>query len=50
MGSDIIIQRLGLLRKEWLQTLNKKYTDYEWFKASISFIEANSFHTDYARK
>lgn len=50
MGSDIIIQKLGLLRKEWSQTLNKKYTDYEWFKASIGFIEANPFHTEYARK
>jgi predicted metal-dependent HD superfamily phosphohydrolase len=49
LGSDILLQRLGLLRKEWAQTLNKNYTDYEWFKESIIFIEANSFHTDYAR-
>ena len=44
------MEKIELLREEWKRTNNKSYTDYEWLKLSIDFIEANTFHTDYARK
>jgi predicted metal-dependent HD superfamily phosphohydrolase len=49
IGKNTFINRISLLRDEWKQTLKRKFTDYEWLKENINFIEANSFHTDYAR-
>ena len=50
IGSDNLINRIPELRKEWKQTINKNYTDSEWFKENIKFIESHTFYTDYARK
>ena len=50
IGSEVLMEKIELLREEWKRTNNKSYTDYEWLKLSIDFIEANTFHTDYARK
>lgn len=50
MGSSDLLEKIQLLRKEWALTLNRTYTDHEWLKASMNFIESNSFHTEFARK
>ena len=50
IGSDDLINRIPELREEWKQTMNKNYTDSEWFKQNIKFIESHSFYTDYARE
>jgi uncharacterized protein len=49
IGQNDLMNRIALLRNEWEQTINQKYTDTEWLKKNINFIEANSFHTDYAK-
>lgn len=50
MGSNDLLEKIELLREEWALTLNRIYTDHEWFNASMNFIESNSFHTEFARK
>jgi predicted metal-dependent HD superfamily phosphohydrolase len=50
MGSDILTEKIELLREEWKMTLNKSFSDYEWLNQNINFIESNSFHTDYAKE
>lgn len=50
LGYENLDVKIELLRKEWESTINKFYTDREWLKQNIDFIDANSFHTDYARE
>jgi predicted metal-dependent HD superfamily phosphohydrolase len=50
IGSERLMQRNELLRKEWQKTLNKTYSDLEWIKQNIDFINSNRFHTEYAKK
>ncbi len=50
IGSEILIEKIELLREEWKKTLNKSFSDYEWLNKNIAFIESNSFHTDYAKE
>lgn len=50
IGSENLVDKISLLRKEWESTINKFYSDYEWLKQNIEFIEANPFLTDYAKK
>jgi predicted metal-dependent HD superfamily phosphohydrolase len=38
-----------LLRAEWEKIQNVKFTDIEWIKNNIKFINNNNFHTDYAQ-
>lgn len=49
IGMNDFLNRISLLRTEWEQTLDQKYNDSDWLKKNIGFIEANSFHTDYAK-
>jgi hypothetical protein len=49
IGNENLHEKISLLRKEWESTLNKYYSDYEWIKQNIEFIEANPFLTDYAK-
>ena len=37
-----------LLRKEWLYFLNKNYTDQEWYKSNILFLEKHKYFTKYS--
>jgi len=41
--------RSQLLRCEWELLQNKKISDVEWIENNIKFIEANKFHTSYAK-
>ncbi len=41
------IERSNLLRKEWEATKNKIFTDKEWYKLNIEFLNKHSFHTNY---
>jgi uncharacterized protein len=50
IGHDDFINRISSLRDEWVQTIKKTFTDEEWIKQNIDFIEANFFHTEYARQ
>jgi len=50
MGSEILTEKIELLREEWKKTLNKSFSDYEWLSKNIIFIESNSFHTNYAKE
>ncbi len=50
IGHDDFIKRIPSLRDEWVQTIKKTFTDEEWIKQNIEFIESNRFHTEYARQ
>lgn len=44
------IDRSGLLRKEWCATLNRNYTDKEWYELNIEFLRNHTFHTEEYRE
>jgi predicted metal-dependent HD superfamily phosphohydrolase len=50
LGNENLMVKIELLRTEWKSTINRTYSDSEWLKQNINFIEANFFHTEYARK
>jgi uncharacterized protein len=39
-----------LLRQEWLQCLNRKYTDSEWNKMNYTFFKTHQYFTGYGKK
>lgn len=49
IGNENLNDKIKQLRMEWENTINKRYSDYDWLIENISFIEANPFHTDYAK-
>ncbi len=50
IGEKNLSEKINLLRREWESTINKSYSDYDWLKQNIEFLETNDFHTDYAKK
>lgn len=42
--------RSDLLRIEWENAANKKYTDLEWLKINTDFLTSHKFFTKYAKK
>lgn len=50
IGEKNLNEKIKLLRKEWESTINKFYSDYDWLKLNIEFLETNEFRTDYAKK
>jgi len=48
IGSDILLEKISLLRREWENSIPRNFTDSEWIGQNINFIEANPFHTDFA--
>lgn len=49
IGKTKFNARSQLLRNEWENMIGRKYSDLEWIKANIDFIEKNKFHTQYAK-
>jgi uncharacterized protein len=49
LGEKDMIERSDLLRREWATTLNKFYTDEEWYKLNVQFLMTHTFHTQYCR-
>lgn len=50
LGKKGLFKRGMLLKEEIEKNLNKQFTDEEWLKSSIEFIEKHSFHTEYVQK
>ncbi len=50
IGKKDFMSRINLLRQEWKETMQREYSDTEWFKENIRFLESNSFHTEYAKR
>ncbi len=51
LGNKSFDEKTALLRKEWENQANKKYSDAEWISINIGFLTKNhKFHTDYALK
>lgn len=40
---------LDCLQKEWKNEFGKSFSEEEWLKENITFLETHSFHTDYAK-
>jgi predicted metal-dependent HD superfamily phosphohydrolase len=43
-------QNERLLRQEWLQCLDRKYTDTEWNNMNYTFLKTHQYFTDYGKK
>ncbi|HKO82248.1 MAG TPA: hypothetical protein VJU78_17690, partial [Chitinophagaceae bacterium] len=43
-------QNETLLRREWLQCLNRKYTNVEWNKMNYTFLQSHQYFTGYGKK
>ncbi len=49
IGKRDFLRRKDKLREEWGRTIQKEFSDTEWYIENIRFLESNSFHTEYAR-
>ncbi len=49
IGKPDFIKKIPLLREEWRSTEKKEYSEGEWLKENIRFLESNPFHTEYAK-
>jgi len=38
------------LREEWSATINKIYTDTEWYQLNIQFLKTHKFHLQYSKE
>lgn len=48
LGTDLFDHRAELLRIEWEQTLNKKYSELEWAEIQLKFLIDTKFKTEAA--
>ncbi|MEZ4945084.1 MAG: hypothetical protein R2804_06125 [Cyclobacteriaceae bacterium] len=48
LGSPDYLNRLALLRKEWLIKLGKAFTDKQWYTENVNFLEQHKYFTLYA--
>jgi len=48
LGSSDYLNRLVLLRKEWLIKLGKAFTDRDWYTENLNFLEQHKYFTLYA--
>lgn len=48
LGREDFLRKSGLLRKEWEMFLHKIYTDEEWYKHEIDFLENHRYFTNSA--
>jgi len=49
IGKKDFMGRINQLREEWGNTLQKEFSDADWYNTNIHFLESNSFHTEYAK-
>lgn len=45
LGSPDYLNRLALLRKEWLIKLGKAFTDRDWYTENVNFLEQHKYFT-----
>lgn len=50
MGNDNFDYKSYLLRKEWETVYERKYSEEEWLKINIEFLENNHFYTEYGKE
>ena len=50
LGSDDFLEKGDLLRREWEIFLGKKYSDKEWYRFQLRFLEEHKYFTNSARK
>jgi predicted metal-dependent HD superfamily phosphohydrolase len=51
LGNKSFDDKTELLRREWENQANKKYSDAEWIATNIDFLtKCHKYHTDYALK
>jgi predicted metal-dependent HD superfamily phosphohydrolase len=50
LSEDFYLKRTNLLRKEWNQGSEKKYTRKAYYKDTIEMFQNHRFHTEYAEK
>ena len=50
VGREDFFMKSDLLRSEMEQRLGRIYTNDEWYRFNLDFVERHTFHTDFARK
>lgn len=50
LGTLSFFKRNTLLRKEWAMDQNLLYSDWDWTKLNITFLEGHSFFTTYGHR
>jgi predicted metal-dependent HD superfamily phosphohydrolase len=50
VGREDFFLKSDLLRSEMEQRLAKTYSNDEWYRFNLDFVERHPFHTDFARK
>ncbi len=41
---------LAKLREEWVQIRNEEYSDKEWFKLNLNFLQSHQYFTDFGKE
>jgi predicted metal-dependent HD superfamily phosphohydrolase len=49
LTSELFDEKAQLLREEWGMQFNRSYTDQEWLKQNIGFLESHQYFTNYGR-
>lgn len=49
IGTKEYLVKLGLLRTEWERRQSKKYTEKEWLRLNLQFLDEHKFHTSIAQ-
>jgi uncharacterized protein len=50
LGTANFTEGSNQLREEWANTINKIYTDREWYQLNIQFLKNHRFHLKYSRE
>lgn len=50
LGTDVFLQRLLALRREWEALWDRSFSDKEWWEMNVEFLGMHRYYTDYARK
>ncbi len=50
LATENYLTSLEQLRKEWEMSINKKYSNSDWFILNIEFLKKHQYHTEFAQK
>lgn len=50
LGTDVFLQRLLALRREWDALWERSFSDREWWEMNLEFLGMHRYYTNYARK
>ena len=50
LGRKDFFEKTALIRREWIETKQKRYTDEEWHRSNLDFMRRHRFHTSWCEE